>query len=615
MQEPLPPQAPLDFTRFLTTTYPWRDYLQTAITLGGFEALDQATQATATQPATAPAAIAPGATTPPATTPPATTPGATTESSLQRGARARFQTLDGPRQAELLAISAQGYLWVEVGLDLDQAALQETAVRLDAYYQQLSELFGQEQRPGIDGDPRIHVLHYLGAADLFELGYFDETNQYPQDLFSTSNEREMVYLNMSRLEVGSDLYYGTLVHELQHLIQWNLDRNEDVWLNEGLSQLAEKLAGLNTVQTDAYLQRPGTRLDRWTTEEPEVYAHYAASYLFTAYLWEQLGERALRELARHPANGLAAVRVVLAGYRPATSLEAFSSAWAVATYLDDPAAGPDYHYRTLELQPPFLDTRVRRLPFETVATAAQYGVHYIDLDFEGPATIRFAGATLAGLTTMPPAGEAPIWFAPGTNNSHATLSAEIDLTNSPAAALEFDAWYELEEDWDFAYLSASADGGQSWSLLYPTHAVSGEFGPAFGGSSAEGGGQRDGWVAESISLERFAGRPLRLRFELLTDSDNPSRGFAIANLGVSGLNTPSPRWQAAGFVATGWQLPQKWSVQLIQEGSPPAVIPLALDSLNRAQLPVTLGPEGGVLVVMAQTPLVEGTAAYWLAIE
>lgn len=425
----------------------------------------------------------------------------------------------------------------------------------------------------------------------------------------------MIYLNMSRLDVGSDLYYGTLAHELQHLIQWNLDRNEEVWLNEGLSQLAEKIAGLDTAETIAYLQQPGIRLDRWDYDEATVHAHYAASYLYMVYLWEQLGSHALAELARHPANGLAAVAVVLAGYLPNSSLETFSANWAVANYLDNPTLGASYGYTTLDLSPPFLENRARQLPFETTAAANQFGVHYIDLDFDGAATIAFAGDTLADLIASPPPGSGPLWFAPGASNSHATLTADVALSEAPTAVLEFDAWYDLEADWDFVYLSASADGGQSWSLLYPQQAVSGEFGPAFGRRSAEATGQTNEWVHESISLARFAGRPLRLRFQLLTDADNPSIGFALSNLQITGLQSANPRWQAEGFVQTEWQLPQRWSVRLIVEGESATVVSLTLDDLNRAQLPVTLGTEGGVLVVMPQTSFVEGTADYWLKID
>ncbi|MHC5804586.1 hypothetical protein ACYTX7_10290, partial [Streptococcus pyogenes] len=77
------------------------------------------------------------------------------------------------------------------------------------------------------------------------LGYFTDENQYPRSLFSQSNEREMIYLNMGQLTLGTPLYDGTLVHEVQHLIQWNLYDNEDQWFNEGLSQIAEVIAGLD----------------------------------------------------------------------------------------------------------------------------------------------------------------------------------------------------------------------------------------------------------------------------------------------------------------------------------------------------------------------------------
>ena len=211
----------------------------------------------------------------------------------------------------------------------------------DSYYPILTRVFGQEWRPGIDGDPRFTVFHVLGASDTVELGYFSDENEYPRALFADSNEREMIYLNMARLEAGTPLYDGTLVHEVQHLIQWNLDGNEDRWLNEGLSQVAETLLGLATVDPHPFLEQTQVRLDRWGGES-EALIHYANSYLFVLYLWEQLGDAALSELARHPANGLAAVRAVLAGHRPGLPLEEFAADWATALYLDGRSPDPRY---------------------------------------------------------------------------------------------------------------------------------------------------------------------------------------------------------------------------------------------------------------------------------
>jgi len=89
----------------------------------------------------------------------------------------------------------------------------------------------------------------------------------------------------------------------------------------------------------------------------------------------------------------------------------------------------------------------------------------MDLDFSGPATLSFAGdATAALVDGPPPAGEA-FWFAPPGNSSRAQLTAEVDLTTTAAPTLDFAVWHELEPIYDFAYLSASTDGGQTWTAL------------------------------------------------------------------------------------------------------------------------------------------------------
>jgi hypothetical protein len=73
--------------------------------------------------------------------------------ALTVGDRTTFQTADGPREAELVYLDELAVYWVESGLPLDRAALVAAAGRLrDQYYPLLSATFGQEVRPGIDGD-------------------------------------------------------------------------------------------------------------------------------------------------------------------------------------------------------------------------------------------------------------------------------------------------------------------------------------------------------------------------------------------------------------------------------------------------------------------------------
>jgi len=536
-------------------------------------------------------------------------PAVTATATPAVGDWATFQTSEGPRQAELIYADDLAAYWVESGLSLDQAALIASAGWLRQQATPLlSALFGEATRLGLDGDPRVHILHLLGSPDADELGYFRDENQYPRWLESDSNEREMIYLNMARLTAGTPLYEGTLAHEMQHLIQWSLDANEDAWLNEGLSQVAETLVGLDTVDATYYREQPYIRLDRWSDAAPDVDAHYAGSYLYVLYLWEQAGDAALSELARQPANGLAAVRAVLAGHRPQLSWEEFTGDWAAAVALNDRSVDPRYGFRhPVDLGQAFLANRVRRLPFVATTTLDQMAVDMIDLDFSGPATLSFAGdATAALIDGPPPAGEA-FWFAPPGNSSRAQLTAEVDLTTAVAPALDFAVWHDLEPTYDFAYLSASTDGGQTWTVISPGQSLYGRYGPAWGGPSA-------GWRQETVPLDDFAGGTVRLRFDVMTDFEGLGRGFAVSGLAVSGVAI-QPLWQADGFVETGAVLPQRWELRLIRKGAAPEVVRLMPDASGRGEWAVDLGPDGGMLVVMPVTPLVVAPADYWLRVD
>lgn len=529
------------------------------------------------------------------------------------GDRATFATNDGTRQAELVYMDDLATWWVEVGLTLDKRELAGTAERLRSrYYPLLVRNIGQEWRPGVDNDPRITILHILEPPETHELGYFTDENQYPRSLFGKSNEREMIYLNMSLLEQGP-LYEGTLIHEVQHLIQWNLDANEDKWLNEGLSQVAETMAGLNTIDPRPYLEQTTMRLDRWSNSAPEINAHYAGAYLYLLYLWQQLGDAALTELARHPANGLSAVRSVLAGREPRRSLEEFTGDWAAALYLDGESNDPRYTIEGHDLGQPFLANRVRQLPFEVQSTLAQFAIDYIDLDFSGPSTITFAGDSVVELIDPPPAGEDKIWYALPANSSRSQLTAAVDLRGVTTANMDFYVWHDLEPDYDFAYIDVSTDNGRTWRLLKPEHATLGAYGPAWGGDSRRIIGNMDGWVEESINLNSYIGQSILLRFDVVTDFEQFGRGFALNGLNIPQLAT-QPEWLPDGFVETGHLLPQRWLVGLIRAGQTPVVLPLALDDLNSGQVTVELGPAGGVLAILPLTPFVETEANYWLSI-
>lgn len=538
----------------------------------------------------------------------------------QVGDMQAFTTDGGEIEAVLVAATAHAYFWVETGLNLDETAVIAAANKLENdYYPLLVNLFGTEWQPGVDNDPHFSVLHLRLPVDAAELGFFTSLDEYPRGLYADSNEQELLYLNMSELVVGEDLYYGTLVHELQHLIQWHVDPNEAGWLNEGLSQLAELYVGLRTAETDPYLEQTDIHLNAWEYDDDVVDAHYAGAYLLSVYIWEQLGETAVQELSRYPANGMVGIRTLLRGYSDLT-LEQFMANWAAANYLDSPDAGAAYAYNVLDLEQPAVEKHVRQLPYTRTANLNQYGVHYFALDGFGSMTIRFAGDTLVNLVDAPPTGSDQFWFAPSLDDTDAQLTLPFDLTGVTQATLTFDTWYDLETDWDFAYVAVSVDGGDTWDILSGDHQTAGDYGPAWNGRSVEDTAALHGWLNETISLDSYVGHAVLVRFELLTDSTINGQGFAVANvrvpeLGVfAAVETAVSNWSAQGFVQTGWQLPQQWQVQLIRLGHTPTVQPLSLNALNQGDWDIKLDSEGGVVVITALTPFTNNPGTYWLNI-
>ncbi len=587
IQVPAPASAFRDLEKLYRAEYPPHDYFETANRLGK----EGLTERTITAPA------------------------------YQIGDVQTFLTDEGSIQATLMAATDHTYFWVENDLDVSEKAILAAANRVEnEYYPLLVNLFGDIWRPGVDNDPRFSILHLRLPIDASELGFFSSMDEYPRALYGDSNQQELIYLNMAAMDVGEDIYYGTLVHEIQHLIQWNVDPNEATWLNEGLSQLAEIYVGLETADSYYYERQPDVRLNTWEYDEDVVDAHYSGAYLFSVYLWEQMGDAAIQELSRHPANDMAGVRSVLAGYEQ-RSLEQFMGDWAAANYLDDPAAGKAYAYNNLDPGTPDLQMRIRQFPYERTDALPQYGVHYYALSNTGKTTISFAGDTLTDLMGAAPLSGRQVWFAPAMDETSARLTLRFDLRGLDEATLAFNAWYDLEEEWDFAYVAVSTNEGATWDLLSPENMAVGDYGPAFNGRSDSASSAVNGWVQEAISLNQYVGQEVLVRFEALTDSSILGQGFAVDNVhipqmnAVNALETAVSGWDAAGFVQTGWQLPQQWQVRLIHLGDKPQVVPLPLNALNQGQWTVELGESGGVLVITPLTPFTDDTANYWLAVE
>ena len=69
------------------------------------------------------------------------------------------------------------------------------------------------------------------------------------------------------------------------------------------------------------------------------------------------------------------------------------------------------------------------------------------------------------LPTDANSGKYTFWSNRG-DESDMTLTREFDFTSvSAPISLSFSMWYDLETDYDYVFLEASTDGGETWQIL------------------------------------------------------------------------------------------------------------------------------------------------------
>lgn len=471
-------------------------------------------------------------------------------------------------------------VWVEEGVRLNQNDLEASANRFTKEtYPTNREFFGSEWNPGVDNDPRLHILHARNLGDT-TAGYYSSADEYSKQVNEYSNEREMFYVSADsgNAEPNSTYYDSTLAHEFQHMIHWANDRNETSWVTEGMSELAGYLNGFDVGGFDlAYAMHPDTQLTTWgDPSEESVTEHYGGSYLFTAYFLDRFGEDLTKAVVASDKNGVAGYNEALeqAG-RPERFNDIFAD-WVIANYLDAPEVDTEgrYGYSDIDLLPMAISEEYRRYPISAKAQVSQYGADYIGLAGHQPITIRFEGQQQAPLVDAEPQGKYSWWSNRG-DVSNSTLTRPIDLRSVGSASLQFSAWFEIEDGWDYAYVEVSTDGGKHWDILegrYTTdkNPAGNAFGPGWTGVS--GGEDEARWVDETVDLSRYAGKEVLLRFEMVTDDAVNKPGLLIDNLRIPEINWQDDGeageggWTAEGWILTDNSVKQDWLIQVLEAG-------------------------------------------------
>jgi len=227
-------------------------------------------------------------------------------------------------------------------------------------------------------------------------GSFFAFNQYTQAEIDSmygpglyySNEKEILYMN-ARNDVSSNLMLSVVAHELQHMIHWNWDADEDSWINEGCAEYAMFLYGYPDPIIIFNLY-PDNDLTMWDSG----FSDYVQSYLFIMYLYEQYGGanavKALVEEKRNSIEGVSQALLTL-GYED-TFNDVFSN-WAVANYIDDTTSyNGKYGYFNIEL-PTFETSRSHsNYPIDQVSrSVSPWAANYIWMNNGSPQNFYFDG--------------------------------------------------------------------------------------------------------------------------------------------------------------------------------------------------------------------------------
>lgn len=539
--------------------------------------------------------------------------------------------------AELFAVSDHAYFWFDTGdatFRPDSSELERATEAFDEIYAVVTHYFGPESNPGLDGDPRLHIVHAspislcgvtaetVGNCRL--AGLVNSTDLLPSAVDPRSNEREMFVMNI--LQFGSDFYYGVLAHEFRHMIEDRYDNTGADWEKEGSATLAAQLAGMPSAGPErgtVFLQNPDQQLNSWTDGNTTPY--YGQGYVFNRYLFDQLGEDLYREFATSPLPGFPSLDAIAAAHGLDRSAEQLWQDWLVALAFHDNSFVPDRYRFEASGMPTATSTAVDKLPFDIDTTVSQYAADYYRLPQE-PFTLSFQGAEQVLLLGVTPAAGDHMWHAARANYSNPRLTRELDLRSVDSATLTYDVYADIEQGYDFAYVSASRDGVVWEPLAAPNMQGQDPSDNPAGSALSEHfyTGRTRRWVSETVDLSDYAGEVIQLRFEYVTDPILTYGGFAVDNIAVpeigfeDGGETAVPGWQAEGFTRTTGSLPQVWHLQLITFADDvPQVETLPVDATNGASLFIdgSRSSRPPILVVAATAPMTLETAPYQLELD
>ncbi len=109
------------------------------------------------------------------------------------------------------------------------------------------------------------------------------------------------------------------------------------------------------------------------------------------------------------------------------------------------------------------------------------------------------------------------YFSGSADDLNNSISTSVDLTNATSAEFNFKTWYDIEKDWDYAYVTVNGEPIAS-DITTNENPYDSNLGNGITGSS-------DGWIDASFDLSAYAGQEVEVAIEYVTDG-------AVSNPGL-----------------------------------------------------------------------------------
>ncbi|MBW4437361.1 MAG: immune inhibitor A [Pleurocapsa minor GSE-CHR-MK-17-07R] len=467
--------------------------------------------------------------------------------------------------ATLRVVGEYIYLWVQTSDSdaISDSDLLSLADRFDRrVYDRTRALWGSEANPGVDNDPRIHGL-FTSELGFSAAAYFSSDNSVPAGIAPAGNAREMFLFSLDALG-DLDSVESIIAHEFQHMIRFNERPSTELWLNEGFSEFTQWYLYDDEAWFAADFLEYGadTQLNAWSLASDFRGFNYGASLLFLWYLYGQFGLEAVQAIADAPPDMRAEDAVMLA---TGMSFEDLYSRWILANTVFEATDDPAYQYVNVDgrIRPQYAEPTgnngVRGLVGSVSQFAAQSweltdldGVKSLDILLEAPAD--------AALISDGGTNQTRFMLAARADQAFTSLTRAFDLSGVTQATLDYRMYYALEENWDYGYVLASADGGVTWDVLESAsmttvdpHNVT--YGPGYNGASG-------GWIDQQVDLSPYAGGTVLVRFAVVNDDGVNDEGLAIDDVRIDALGYSEDfEDECSGWDAQGWGLVENYTRQ------------------------------------------------------